>query len=76
MPDKITKVQEGDVILIDGAEFTIKPSCGNVGPRSGAWRCVTHGIGFGNQLQKDLHSGNDRPHKLAWICVEHGPEVP
>ena len=43
---------------------------------AGQWLCVTHGMMFGNQLQKDGHVAEDGHHLLAWHCYSHGPETP
>lgn len=51
---------------------TVRPSCGG---QRGAWFCITHGISFRNQFEKDTHISKG-DHVLCWICLEHGAEVP
>lgn len=51
----------------------IAPPCAN--KNDGGWYCLTHGEGFENQLQKDIHI-HTGDHNLMWVCLEHGPEQP
>lgn len=84
--DRLTKVSVGERFTqprrgnIAEVERTVAPACED--KNGGYWWCVTHGVGFQNQFQKDSHIGwehGDPPHakhRLAWICFKHGPEVP
>lgn len=70
--ERATPAIEGQTFSYDGSDFVVAPACpANVGH----WFCITHMVGFVNQLQKDSHIARGR-HVLTWVCFEHGPEVP
>ena len=57
------------------AEATVAAKCED--GKGGHWVCLTHGMSFANQFQKDTHIGPGKVCTLAWFCVTHGvPEVP
>ena len=71
----VEPVKLGAEVMLGPESYTAGPTCAS--KNAGHWHCVTHHVGFMNQLQKDGHIHDDRKrHVLAWICNEHGPEVP
>lgn len=71
----VLSAAEGTPLTIHEADFTVGPKCDDVNA-GGSWRCITHGEGFGNNLQMWSHTGDNREHVVAWVCDVHGPEVP
>lgn len=65
-------------------EFVVQEACGSgigatlpgaSGVPPGHWICITHDVGFRNNLETTAHT-HDGEHLMAWWCSEHGPEVP
>ena len=52
--------------------LTVLPPCGE---NNGEWFCLTHQMGFDNQLLRDIHIARGE-HKMVWICMHHGAEQP
>ena len=65
------------VTLEDGVAYDVKLPCEE--KTNGCWFCSEHCERFDNQLQKDIHLGDQRhkkPCRLAWMCNKHGLEQP
>lgn len=73
--ENVTAAQVGERIDPGWAfEVEVLPPCDD--KHGGHWYCLTHALGFNNQLEKDLHVIDGGEHRLTWVCHEHGPEVP
>lgn len=79
----VTLVREGDIVEVPSGfpsetrEHVVKRGC--VDPQfrtQGQWVCITHQLVHPNNLQADIHEGEEGPHQIAWACYEHGLEVP
>lgn len=74
---RLEAVKVGEVIHAPGTgkRHVVLPPCTN--RHGGYWYCHTHGQGFDNQLQKDIHIHDEAvSHRLVWVCKVHGPEQP